>query len=165
MTTMAQTSTTTQVYRVYIKATPDAIWKAITDPEWNRRYGYQSPGEYDLRRGGAYRALPNDAMRSYGAGDVIIEGEVVEVDPPRRLVQTWHALFSPETAAEPTTRLIWEIEEQPGGVTSLTVIHELAGAPTTAVQVSGADGGAGGGWSFVLSDLKTLLETGKPFAG
>ena len=83
-----------------------------------------------------------------------------EADPPRRLVQTWHALFGAETAAEPPTRLIWEIEEVERGVATLTVTHELDGAPQTAAIVGGEHPEMGGGWSFVLSDLKTLLETG-----
>jgi uncharacterized protein YndB with AHSA1/START domain len=164
MTTMAETSVTTQVYRVFIKAAPEAVWEAITSPEWNKRYGYQCPSEYDLRPGGAFRVVASEAMRAQGAAEVIIDGEVIESDPPRRLVQTWHALFDPETAAEAITRLTWEIEEE-YGVTRLTVTHQLDGAPKTAALVTGQGGDAGGGWSFIFSDLKTLLETGKPFAG
>jgi uncharacterized protein YndB with AHSA1/START domain len=165
MTTTTETGVTTHVNRVYIKATPEAIWEAITNPEWNKRYGYHSPSEYELRPGGAYRALANAEMREHGAAEVVVEGEVVESDPPRKLVQTWHALFGPETTAEPFTRLTWEIEEGGGGVTKLTVTHDLQGAPMTAAQVRGELPNAGGGWSFVLSDLKTLLETGQPFSG
>jgi uncharacterized protein YndB with AHSA1/START domain len=166
MTTTTESTVTTHVSRVYIKATPEAIWEAITNPEWNKRYGYQSPSEYDLRPGGAYRALATAAMREQGgAPAVIIEGEVIEANPPHKLVQTWHALFDPETSAEPFTRLTWEIEEGGGGVTKLTVTHDMRGAPTTAALVNGQVPNAGGGWSFILSDLKTLLETGTPFSG
>ena len=63
MTTMTQKSPATQVYRVYIKATPEAIWDAITKPEWSRRYGYGGSVEYDLRPGGAYRAYPGEERR------------------------------------------------------------------------------------------------------
>ena len=75
--------------------------------------------------------------------------------------------MDPETAAEGFTRLTYEIAEGEGGVTKLTVIHELEGAPKLAVLVSGGmeETGAGGGWSWVLSDLKTLLETGSPLEG
>ena len=74
-------------------------------------------------------------------------------------------VMDPEMAEQEFTRLTWEIEEGKGGVTKLTVIHDLEGAPKLAMLVSGGmeEGGAGGGWSWVLSDLKTLLETGKPF--
>jgi len=130
-----------------------------------QKYGYGGRVEYDLRPGGAYRAFATEAMAAYGAPDVIIEGEVVEADWPRRLVQTWNALFDPEIAAEAVTRLTWEIEEGEGGVTKLTVTHDLAGAPRVAAMVAGQVPEAGGGWSWILSDLKTLLETGKPLAG
>ncbi len=163
MTTTQTTLTTTQVYQVWINATPEAIWQAITDPEWNKRYGYEAPGEYELRVGGAYRVLPSEAMAQHGALDVIIDGEVLECDPPHKLVQSWHALFDPETAVEPATRLTWEVEAK-WRMSKLTVTHELEGAPKTAVQVAGAHPDAGGGWSFIISDLKTLLETGKSFA-
>jgi uncharacterized protein YndB with AHSA1/START domain len=173
MTSTTEPSTTTQVYRVYIKATPEAIWDAITKPEWTERYGYGGLVEFDLRPGGAYRALPSEAMRREGAEmgypipDVVVDGEVVEADPPRKLVQTWRMLMDPDMAAEGFTRLTWEIEEGQGGVTRLTVIHDLEGTPRLAALVAGAmEGeGAGGGWSEVLSDLKTLLETGKPLRG
>jgi uncharacterized protein YndB with AHSA1/START domain len=104
-------------------------------------------------------------MKAYGGPDVVVDGEVVESIPPRKLVQTWRALWDPEMAAEGFKRLTWEIEPGPGGVTSLTVTHELSGAPKTAAQVSGKIREAGGGWSFILSDLKTLLETGKAPGG
>ena len=168
MTATTETNVTTQVYRVYIKATPQAIWDAITKPEWTARYGYGGTVEYDLRPGGAYRAFPSEEMKKAGAEmgiptpDVIIDGEVIEADPPRKLVQTWRMLMDESMAAEGFTRLTYEIEEGKGGVTKLTVIHDLEGAPTLARLLSGGmeDTGAGGGWSWVFSDLKTLLETG-----
>ena len=73
MTTMTETKTT-QVYRVYIKATPQAIWDAITKPEWTERYGYGGRGEYDLRPVGAYRGLTSEGMRSMGAPEVGVDG-------------------------------------------------------------------------------------------
>jgi uncharacterized protein YndB with AHSA1/START domain len=163
MSTMAETKVTTQVYRVYIKATPQAIWDAITKPEWTQRYGYRGIAEYDLRPGGKYRALAPADMQAMGMPEVVVDGEVVEADPPRKLVQTWHPLWDEEIAAE-TSQVTYDIEEDDGGVTRLTVTHELEGAPTTAEQVASVarlhEGG--GGWSWILSDLKTLLETGTP---
>jgi uncharacterized protein YndB with AHSA1/START domain len=162
MTTSIDTSVGTQVYRVYIKATAQAIWDAITRPEWSERYGYRVRGDFDLRPGGAYRAYANEGMRAMGAPDLIIDGEVVEADPPRRLVITWRMLMDPEIAAEGFTRLTYEIAEGEGGISKLTVIHEVEGKPNLATVLSGGmeDVGAGGGWNWVLSDLKTLLETG-----
>jgi uncharacterized protein YndB with AHSA1/START domain len=167
MTNATQTATTTQVYRVYIKATPEAIWDAITKPEWTDRYGYGGLPEYDLRPGAPYRVRPGAEMAAYpGVPDVIIDGEIIEADPPRKLVQTWRMLMDPGLEAEGFTRLTHEIEPIEGAATRLTVIHELEGAPTLALMVAGggeADG-AGGGWAWVLSDLKSLLETGKRLA-
>ena len=170
--TTETSSATTQVYRVWIKTTPERIWQAITDPEWNSRYGYAAPGFYELKPGGSYQATANQGMKDYAVAngfevpDTIGDGEVLEADPPRRLVQTWRLLMDPSTAAEPFTTLTYEIEEvktQPG-VCKLTVVHQLAGAPATAAMVAGSDEpGAGGGWAWVLSDLKTMLETGKTF--
>jgi uncharacterized protein YndB with AHSA1/START domain len=169
MTSTTETSTTTQVYRVYIKATPEAVWDAITKPEWTAKYGYGGLAEYDLHPGGAYRAMPGEAMKAYpGIPDVIADGEVIESDPPRKLVQTWRLLMDPDIMAEGFTRLTHEIDQIQGGATRLTVIHELAGAPKLASLVAGKyedEGqGGGGGWAWVLSDLKSLLETGSPLA-
>jgi uncharacterized protein YndB with AHSA1/START domain len=163
MTTAAATTVTTQVYRVYIKATPEAIWDAITKPEWTERYGYGGRAEFDLRPGGAYRGYSNEGMRAMGAPDVAVDGEVIEADPPRKLVQTWRMVMDEEMAKEGFTRLTYEIEAGKGGVTRLTVTHDLQGAPKLAVMIGGGleDTGAGGGWSWVLSGLKTLLETGE----
>ena len=167
MTSVTETAVTTQVYRVYIKASPEAIWDAITRPEWTQRYGYGGTVEYDLRPGGTYRALTSEAMREDGAPDVGVVGEVVEADPPRKLVQTWRMVMDAELEAEGSTRLTYELEEGPGGVTRLTLVHELEDAPKHAAILAGEleDVGAGGGWSWVLSDLKTLLETGEGFGG
>ena len=164
---------TTQVYRVWIRASRERIWAAITDPEWNSRYAYAAPSYYDLEKGGSFKALANQGMKDFGKAngfevpDTIIDGEVLEADPPRLLVQTWRMLMDPATAAEPFTTLTYLIEDsqtQPG-VCRLTVTHELAGAPATATMVAGTeDGGAGGGWAWILSDLKTMVETDKAFA-
>jgi uncharacterized protein YndB with AHSA1/START domain len=172
MTTTSETSTTTQVYRVYIKATPEAIWDAITKPEWTERYGYTGLVDYDLRPGGAYKVRATEPFKAASAAqgsqipDVIIEGEVLEADRPRKLVTTFRMLMDPNVASEPVTRVTHEIKEGQNGVCSLTLTHELEGAPRLAALVGGAleDQGAGGGHAWILSDLKTLLETGKSFA-
>ena len=159
------TSAETQVYRVYIKATPQAIWDAITSPEWTQKYGYGGRAEYEpgVKPGATYRGMTSEAMRAVGSPDVAIDGEVIEADPPNKLVQTWRMVMDDAMAAEGFTRLTYEIAEGKGGVSKLTVIHELQGAPQLQVLMSGGmeDTGAGGGWSWVLSDLKTLLETGR----
>jgi uncharacterized protein YndB with AHSA1/START domain len=163
MTTTATAIGTTQVYRVYIKTTPQAIWDAITKPEWTERYGYCGRVDFDLRPGGAYTGYSSEGMRAVGAPDLAVDGEVLEVDPPHKLVQTFRMVMDPTMAAQGFTRLTYEIEERKNGVTRLTLTHELEDAPMLAVLMSGGmeDQGAGGGWSWVLSGLKTLLETGQ----
>ena len=165
--TTATNVATVQVYRVWIKATPQAIWDAITKPEWTDRYGYTGLADYDLRPGGAFRVVAGDAMEKAGFTGTMVDGEVIEADPPRKLVQTWRLVMDPELEAEGFTRVTYEIEEADGS-TRLTVIHDLDGAPKLAPMVSGelsGTGAAGGGWAWILSDLKSLLETGAPLAG
>ena len=147
MTTM--TATTTQVYQVFIRATPEQVWQAITDPDWTQRYFHGTRKEYDLRPGGRFRSVSADS------GEPMVDGEVLEVDAPRKLVQTWKFLYDPELEAEGYTRVTYELEEAEGGLTKLTASHDLEGAPKTAEHVAS-------GWSYILSGLKTLLETGEP---
>ncbi len=171
MTNMTEQTTTTQVYRVYIKASAQAIWDAITQPEWTNRYGYTGFADYDLRPGGHYKVRPGEEFKSASEAmgnqlpEIIIEGEVLESDPPHRLVTTFRMLMDPQMAAEPFTRITHEIK-QLDGYCSLTLTHELEGAPHLASIVGGSmeEFGAGGGHAWVLSDLKTLLETGSSFA-
>jgi uncharacterized protein YndB with AHSA1/START domain len=147
MTTMTETALATQVYQVFIKATPEQIWDAITKPAFTARYFHGARVE-------------NTATRHTASGP---EGQVwgdeatIEFDPPRRLVHGWRSLYDAELAEEPESRVTWEIESHDGGVCSLTVVHDgLEGSPRTAQSVSGA------GWMYLLSGLKTLLETGEP---
>ena len=124
--------------------------------------------EYELRPGGAYR-VPLDASRcgEMGASEVLIDGEVLEADPPRRLVQTWRALWSPELAAEGPTRLTWEIDEDNGGVTTPDRdprARRRAGHSRERSSATRRVREGGGGWSWILSDLKSLLETGESIA-
>jgi uncharacterized protein YndB with AHSA1/START domain len=147
MTTM--TAQATQVYQVFIKATPEAIWDAITKPEFTSKYFH----------GVTIETTPEE-RRSYQDSELKNVGEVMEFDPPRRLVHSWISYYDPALAAEDPSRVSWEIEPQEGGYSLLTVTHDqLEGAPQTAVNVSGT------GWMMVLSGLKTRLETGEPLAG
>lgn len=160
---------TVRTHRIFIRATSLEIWDALTRPGWTQQYGYRAPAQYDLRPGGAYRAFASVTMKMRGIDGVIFDGEVLEADPPRRLVHTWRVLFDPRTRDEADTRLTWEIEEGNRGVSTLTLIHDLAGAPCTAAladgqHATGLPESPGGGWAWILSDLKTLLETGRPLA-
>jgi uncharacterized protein YndB with AHSA1/START domain len=148
MSTMTQT--TMQVYNVFIKASPEQIWEAITKPEFTTKYFFGSAIDSTLEPGSPYTGWTADRSQQ------LVEGEVVESDPPRRLSTTWRALYDEELAREDFSRVTWEIEPQDGGIAKLTVVHDhLEGAPKTAENVAG-------GWMYILSGLKTLLETGEP---
>ena len=163
MATDTKAGMTTQVYEVYIKATPQAIWEAITSPEWTVKYGYQGPVEYDLRPGGAYRAHPSAAMQAMGLTGAVVDGVVEQADPPTKLVHTYRFLFSDDMKAEGFTRVTWEIEKVAPSFSRLTVTHELDGAPIMAAMVSNKFSEEGtGGWAWILSDMKSVLETGRP---
>ena len=130
------TETVTKVFQVWIRSTRSRSGRP-SPPATGRAYGYKCPFEYDLRPGGAYRAYPNAAMKEYGSPDIIIDGEVVESDPPNRLVQTWHAMFEDKVDAEGFTTLTWEIAQVEEGVSRLTLTHDVTNAPYTAAMVSG----------------------------
>ena len=153
--------TTIKMFEIYIKAPAETVWAAITTPEWTARYGYKALSEYDMRPGGAFVGRANESMRSMGLPEVIIDGEVIEADAPHKLVQTWRFLFSDQTRAEGFTRITWEVATTPAGFTRLTVTHDLTGAPMAAGMVTSKfNDQGGGGWAWILSDLKSLLETG-----
>jgi len=163
-----QTMSSTQTFKIHIRATPEAIWDAIVNPSVVVKWGYGGELESDLRPGGAYRIDATAEQQSAGMPATMVEGEIVSVEPNQKLVQTWHALFGPETSAEPFTTLTWEIapsDFHPDTVAVVTITHDVAGAPLVAGMIDGTAPHTGGGWPFMLSDLKTLLETGTPFAG
>jgi uncharacterized protein YndB with AHSA1/START domain len=139
------TATTTQVYQVFIKATPEQIWDAITKPEFTSKYFH----------GVTIDTTPT-LRQTYYNDELANTVDVLEYDPPRRLVHSWLSFYDPELAAEEPSRVTWEIEPQDGGYSLLTLVHDqLEGAPKTAASV------AGPGWMMVLSGVKTLLETGE----
>jgi uncharacterized protein YndB with AHSA1/START domain len=160
---MTDKAATIQVYRIVIKASAQTIWDAITQPEWTQRYAYGGQAEYEMTIGGRFSHKASAEMKSRGLPDEIIVGEVIECDPPRKLVQTWHPLFDANTSAERPTRLTYEIHEHQNGQCTVTITHDVTGAPCVARMVPGGSDPTkgGGGWPWVLSDLKSLLETGK----
>jgi uncharacterized protein YndB with AHSA1/START domain len=150
MTTM--TEQTVQVYAVFIRANAEQVWDAITKPEFTTKYFYGSVIDSSYEVGAPYTGWSTDRSQQY------VDGEVIEASPPSRLVTSWRAMYDDETAAEPYSRVTWELEPAGEGVTKLTVVHDqLEQSPKTAANVAG-------GWSFVLSGLKTLLETGEPLS-
>jgi len=144
------TDETTQLYQVFIKAAPERIWAAIVDPDVTQQYFHGA-------------RIQNTAERhlSHGPdGSVWGDGPVLEFDPPRRLVHEWRSLYDPGLADEEPSRVTWDIEPVGDGVCKLTLTHDkLDGAPKTAASVGGA------GWMFVLSGLKTVVETGRSMSG
>lgn len=172
MTTDTHSTTTTYVHRVYIRASAQRIWAAITEPEWTARYGYTGLVDSELTPGRPFLVHPTPEFKAaaesggFPCPDPVIDGEVVEADPPRRLVTTWRMLMDPTSADEPFTRLTHEIAELGDGTCSLTVTHECEGAPATLAMINGSleQGGGGGGHAWALSDLKSLLETGERMA-
>jgi len=157
--------TTAKVFEIYIRASAEQIWEAFTSPEWSAKYGYRGIYEYDLRPGGRFLCHPNEGMRKMGLPDPIIDGEVVEAKRPNRLVQTYRFLFSKEDEAEGFTRITYDIAPTEAGFCRVTITHEVANAPRMARAISSRfDTRGGGGWGWILSDLKSLLETGKPMA-
>jgi uncharacterized protein YndB with AHSA1/START domain len=136
---------TMTVFEIYIKTTPERLWEAITDEEMRQKYNFGVGVTSDWTPGSSYKASVPGVMD-------IAAGENLEVDPPRRLVQSFNALWSDEVKSEGTSRVTWEIE-QVGDSCCLTVTHD---------QLSeGANSELYGGWPMILSGLKTLLETGE----
>ena len=143
------TATTIQVYLVFIRATPEAIWDAICNPEFTERYFH----------GARVENTPTRHLAHGPNGENWGDEAVLEYDPPRRLVHEWLSRYDDEMAAEEPSRVTWEIEPKDDGTSLLTVVHDrFEGAPKTAASV------AGQGWMYVLSGLKTLLETGQPLS-
>jgi uncharacterized protein YndB with AHSA1/START domain len=135
-----------KVFEIYIKTTPERLWEAITDSELRRKYTFGVGVTSDWSPGSHYEAVHP------AAGITISEGENLEVEPPRRLVQSFTALWSDEVRSEGTSRVTWEIEPV-GDSCRLTVTHDQLR--------EGANEQVYGGWPMILSGLKTLLETGE----
>jgi len=135
-----------KVFEIYIKTTPERLWEAITDPKLRAKYTFGVGVESDWTDGSPYRAV------HAASGTAISEGENLEVDPPRRLVQSFNALWGDDVKAEGTSRVTWEIEQVQDSC-RLVVTHDQ--------MREGANDQIYGGWPMVLSGLKTLLETGE----
>ncbi len=136
---------TMTVFEIYIKTTPERLWEAITNEQMRKRYSFGVGTVSDWSEGSEYRsAVP-------GVVD-IASGRNLEVDPPRRLVQSFTALWSEDVEREGESRVTWEIEPV-GSSCCLRVTHDQLG--------ENANSELYGGWPMILSGLKTLLETGE----
>ncbi len=136
------------IYEVEIATTPERLWQAITDPAQTRKYWYGALSISDWQVGSRWTSESPD-------GEVYLDGEILEIDPPRRLVHTFHVVHTPEAAAEAPSRIEWEITPL-GDRCRLTCVH-IGRGPATAAYTSG-------GWETILGGLKELLETGQAVA-
>jgi uncharacterized protein YndB with AHSA1/START domain/DNA-binding transcriptional ArsR family regulator len=134
-----------KVFEIYIQTSPERLWEAITDPHARARYQFGAGIESDWAPGSDY------TVKHAGAPSELIKGENLEIHPPRRLVQSFRAVWDDEIAKEGTSRVTWEIEPV-GDSCRLTVTHDQLR--------DGADEHLYGGWPMILSGLKTWLETG-----
>jgi uncharacterized protein YndB with AHSA1/START domain len=138
----------TFVYVTYIGTTPERLWSALTDPDLMKKYWFGMHQESDWRPGSPWRLV-------FADGRIADAGEVVECDPPRRLVLKWRNEFRPELKAEGISRCTIELEPSEGAV-KLTITHTIDRAPSQLICA------VSGGWPRILSNLKSLLETGEP---
>jgi uncharacterized protein YndB with AHSA1/START domain len=134
------------VYVTYIRTTPEKLWKALIEPEFTRQFWYNTMQESEWKPGASWRILMPD-------GRVADSGEVLEIDPPRRLVLKWRNEF-PELKAEGYSRMTYEIEKE-GKSVKLTVIHEIDKEGSKFIEA------VSNGWPHILASLKSLLETGE----
>jgi uncharacterized protein YndB with AHSA1/START domain len=135
-----------KVFEIYIKTTPERLWQAITDPEIRAKYNFGAAVQTDWKPGSPI------SMGTPKASGLLGDGEVLEVDPPRRLVHTLRALWSDEVRDEGFSRVTWEIEPVADSC-RLRVVHDQLR--------EGANEQLYGGWPMILSGLKTWLETGE----
>jgi uncharacterized protein YndB with AHSA1/START domain/predicted transcriptional regulator len=136
------------LFQTYIRTTPELLWRAITTPEETKRYFFGSSVQSDWKAGS-----PISYVGDTGAHD--LDGRILEIDPPRKLVVTFEMTHNPEASKDRPSRVTWEIEQQ-GALCLLTVLHDDFDGQTATWRA------VRGGWPYILSNLKTVLETGEP---
>lgn len=139
------------VYVTYIRTTPEKLWEALLKPEFTRQYWFGITLVSDWKKGAPWKMVFSDGTSGDG-------GEVVEIEPEKRLVLRWRSDRTPELKAEGYSQCTMEIEQVPGSV-KLTVLHEIE-TPKSKLLES-----VSGGWPKVLSNLKSFLESGVPLDG
>ncbi len=135
------------VYVTYIRTTPEKLWRALLDPEFTRRYWCETWQDSEWQPGASWRIMIPD-------GRVADSGEVLEIEPNKRLVLKWRNEFRPELREEGYSRMTYELEQQ-GDSVKLTIIHEIDKPDSKFIQA------VSGGWPAILASLKSLLETGE----
>jgi uncharacterized protein YndB with AHSA1/START domain len=136
------------VYEVEIATTPARLWKALTDAQETRKYWYGALSVSDWKVGSRWTSESEH-------GEVYLEGEILELDPPRRLVHTFHVVHEPAAAAEDPSRIEFEIK--PIGDRCRLTVTQTGRGPATIEYTSG-------GWETIFAGLKELLETGSVVA-
>jgi uncharacterized protein YndB with AHSA1/START domain len=144
---MTDAATTAFVYVTFIRTTPERLWSALTNPDFTKKYWFGMYQETDWKAGSSWRMVFPD-------GRVADTGEIVEVDPPRRLVIRWQNEFRPELKAEGYSRCTMDLEPM-ADVVKLTITHAMDRAESKFVEA------VSGGWPRILANLKSLLETGE----
>ena len=137
----------TFVYVTYIRTTPEKLWEALTQTGFAREFFFATTLEADWKAGAAWRSTAPD-------GTLIDSGEIVEIDPPKRLVVTWRNDYKPEMKAEGDSRMTYELEPK-GEMVKLSVLHEMDRGQSKFIHA------ISNGWPIILSSLKSLLETGE----
>jgi uncharacterized protein YndB with AHSA1/START domain len=136
----------TFVYVTYIRTTPERLWSALTDAQFMKQYWFGVHGESEWTPGSAWRLVSGD-------GHTLDAGEIVEADPPRRLVIRWQNQFKPELTAEGHSVCTMELEAS-GSAVKLAITHSIEREPSKFIEA------VSGGWPKIISNLKSLLETG-----
>ena len=138
------------VYVTYIRTTREKLWQALIDPEFTRKYWCETWQDCEWKAGASWRLMIPDGR----VGD---SGEILEIEPQRRLVLSWRNEFKPEMRTEGYSRLTYELE-QVGGSVKLTLIHEIDKGDSKLIDA------VSNGWPHILASLKSLLETGESLA-
>ena len=147
---MSEAPQSSFVYVTYIRTSAETLWSALLKPEFTKQYWFGMQMVSDWKPGASWQLVFADGR----IGDT---GEVLEIEPPRRLVVRWHNEFRPELKAEGPAQCTFELEPN-GDVVKLTITHSSVKANSKVIAA------VSGGWPKILANLKTLLETGKPLA-
>src|SRR5580698_1302670 len=139
------------VYVTYIRTTPAKLWRALTEPEFTRKFWVETVQECEWKAGSTWKLKVPD-------GRIADSGEVLEIDPPRKLVLSWQNHLFPEVTAEGFSRLTYSLEQM-GSTVKLTVTHSMERKDSELVKK------VSNGWPHILASLKSLLETGQQLEG
>jgi len=144
---MSAASRSTFVYVTFIRTTPEKLRGALTDPQFTRQYWFGTSVECGWKKGSSWKLVGSD-------GGLTDTGEILEIDPPRRMIIRWQNEWKPELKAEGPSRCTFELEPV-GSAVKLTITHEIERPESKLITA------VSGGWPRVLSNLKSLLETGE----